>query len=999
MANQGFGFVGFCFMVAWLVLLAQAAWRFRYIIKDRFEYVSVAVFPIKAATMFCVCMLAFWRLTLGELWWFRDAQDTTVTELLTFFVDAMSRPAVLAFVSLIWARDVSSVLPKSLIATPFPPTSQFATAPPAPRDSLTTVAQSGTMTASATGIQPNSRKGSGKYYSGMVSEDQQDDPTGSGGGGSTAAGSENYMRGLVGVPSQSHGGRGGVYTRGQRRGNGGGSSSVYSPKSDDEYEGTPTTASFRPAGAPVPSGGYPGDGGVEGRGGGSRSTSRDQHPHDLDRVGQRPHSSPTQAGDSISSGSISTGVGRAWAHALAYVGLARAYVLGDDGAALPSLANSPHSLVANAGRNPGSPAMASVLAIHHRGVDAVPWEQRARWRLVLATRWIALMLVCWAGLYIGLLTWTSTMEPISCALLEDPESTGCYSIASGNHIVYVEPRVYTVVALLTNSFLFASTVWSGLSHLERIGHLQGRRTFRMTLLKASLFQAAMIFCLFMRIFDNVRFNGGWNVFFVFCEDVAMMAYLWTLVFHIETAAKRRRATGRVADLAHHVEALAVHCATTARDAVRKHAGRCWARLWRVERDTEPHHHGAELHQHHRGAPPASITSVIRVGDREMSAYFPSVVAGVQPEATPSEGGFGSGRRHGGLASITSVGGGGVNTMLSSQHSRTSSGLQRMNSTFDFFSSGPQPLQQTNSTANGSDTLGNAAAAVVLESSAFSPFQKSAPLLDLNEIGVTVGEGVHPRRGQQTSNGHHNGGHPNKHTTDGVGATAVHRGNVGSTKMIGSRQDTTASGSSTTADVRHTIGLGEGGESEGTSPREGGAAPSGRSTRAPSSGVTSEPPALLEDFSPHFPSEWDGGALRSSSKAGKSTGLKQSSQITVDHVAQLLQSAGAAGAEDALDGTLNSTQNSTHIPLDSLFSFVDAPPTPGELAGTASSNDATTAATAASPRNVDAPPAARPVYIEEDVDAAVTEEVARGEDDGEGATSLTDHTSGSPSHHA
>jgi hypothetical protein len=666
-------------------------------------------------------------------------------------------------------------------------------------------------------------------------------------------------------------------------------------------------------------------------------------------------------------------VGRVWAHALAYVGLARAYVLGEDGAALA--AGSSHAISSvNSGRM--QPTMAPPTTVpSQRGVasipltaaldvdadDAGPWEQRVRWRLVLATRWIALMLVCWSGLYIGLLTWTSTNAPVSCALLENPESTGCYAIASGNHVVYVRPRVYTVVALLTNSFLFASTVWSGISQLERIGHLRSRRTFRFTLLRSLFFQASIIFCLFCKIFSDVRFNGGAFVFFTFCEDVAMLGYLWTLAFHIETAAKRRRATGKVADAARHIKDQLIHYAAVARDYVKAKGGRWWTRIWRVERSTEPHHSEGGGHE-----TPMTINRGNMNVDGRMSSLTP-VLNDTNNAASDLPAGGSSERERGNAikstyslgASVTGAGVG-LQTMLSSQHSRTSSGMQRMNSTFDFFNvTNPQQLQQTTTTAttiSGSDTV----AAAALESSAFSPSQRQPPSqLDVHELNV---EPPPSRRGGNQNHGN--------------------RGNVGSSKTIGRHNDASSAASASSTDPAHA-------GTDCSTPRDGlGAAPSGRSTRAPSSAVASEPTLLENESSPLHLLDVDHIHLHAT--RSDSDGLKPNSQSAVDHIAELLHDQQRRGStsmggvvDDAqLESTLTSTQNS-NLPLDSLFSFVEAPRTPQEGAG---GGGGTTTSTAASPHaTIEAD------HIAEDDDTS--EDVREGD---AGDASLTDRTSGTAS---
>ncbi|CUG23563.1 membrane-associated protein, putative [Bodo saltans] len=1004
--------------------------------------------------MFCICLLAFWRLTLGELWWFRDALDTTVAEVLTFFQDAISRPAVLAFVSLIWARDVSSVLPKGCLAILTPSTP--------PGQSPSTATQLATAPPNESAVLGYRRSGSGvgkATFGTSVTDDTTTDHNNNSlhhhNTALSSITSDNYNNNARatggGQSSTTHNsGRGAVYSS-RRGGSGGANNAAYSPKSDDEYE-HPTTLTYRGGGEDFGTGDERSGGGTVVGGGGihpAAGRSRQQEGHhrgELDVVPTTPSemekkkngtgderrsgggtvvgggihpaggrsrqqeghhrgeldvvpTTPSEHGGSANSSGALSRVGSVWAHALAYVGLARAYVLGDDGAALATLPSSQqqHTLTSN---NRGM-APPTTVPIHRGGTPLAstsaaedaggPWEQRVRWRLVLATRWIALMLVCWSGLYIGLLTWTSTKAPVACGILQDPESTGCFAVASGNHIVYVEPRVYTVVALLTNAFLFASTVWSGVSHLERIGHLRSRRTFRLTLLRASFFQAGMIFCLFCKIFSNVRFNGGWYVFFTFCEDVAMMGYLWTLVYHIETAAKRRRATGKVADTARFIKEQVIRHVIIAKDTVKTKVGRWWAKVWRVERSTEPHSEGAN-------GTPLTINrgGNMNANEQQMASFTPVLM---DNHATPMDmpGGGNSTRGNNGTAataaaksssyslggSITGASGGpGASGVVapyhySSQHSRTSSGIQRMNSTFDFLTiSNPQQqqLQQT-TTTNGSDTVANAAN--LLESSAFSPSQRQPPsVLDVNELNM-----VPP---------------PSRRSGGNVGNS---RGNVGSSKTISRpnyHNDASSAASASSSDHPNApVGT------DGSTPREGlgggGVPSSGRSTRAPSSAVTSEPPGLLgdESSSPLQLLEADHVSRRQAHHRDPD-GLKPSSQSTVDHIAELLENhqrhhrrasasaGGGGGPEDTqLEGTLTSTQNS-NFPLDSLFSFVDPPRTPQEGGG----GGTTTSTTAASPHGM-------MTLGDAGMDGEdVTEEMRDGEG---GDVSLTDRTSGSASH--
>jgi hypothetical protein len=175
----------------------------------------------------------------------------------------------------------------------------------------------------------------------------------------------------------------------------------------------------------------------------------------------------------------------------------------------------------------------------------VPWELRARWKMLLRVRWLIASEIVFAGLFVAMLVWQANSALVSCGVLLNPESGACVCLVAPSHIALVRPRVFGVITLLCNSILFVGLVVTGLRHFERVTHVESRMAFRRTFLLVLLFQGVSVFSFWCRIFDQVRFTPSF-AFFVFVDDIASMALLWTLSQHMRTAAKRR-ATGPIAE--------------------------------------------------------------------------------------------------------------------------------------------------------------------------------------------------------------------------------------------------------------------------------------------------------------------------------------------------------------------------------------------------------------------------------------------------------------------
>lgn len=180
---------------------------------------------------------------------------------------------------------------------------------------------------------------------------------------------------------------------------------------------------------------------------------------------------------------------------------------------------------------------------------AIPWESRARWKVIVRSRSIAISIVVYVGFIIAMIIWEMSQSVSLCIVNPAPESSACIQeLAEGTHIRLIRPRVFDVIHLFVSSTIFVFFAVSGVMHLENLHHRSSRLRFRSTLTKLLLFQGLCVFAAWCVIFTTVRYSQA-NAFFCFLDNVAAQALIWTFAWHTSTAANRQ-ATGPIADWLH-----------------------------------------------------------------------------------------------------------------------------------------------------------------------------------------------------------------------------------------------------------------------------------------------------------------------------------------------------------------------------------------------------------------------------------------------------------------